>query len=85
MQAIIFQKAEAERKAIAEQKERERIELENQRKLALAPRKDKLVLWINSFEGSTIPVDQNDEIALEIMQKFNAFKTWAFAKVNSIS
>jgi colicin import membrane protein len=67
--------------------EAERIEkqrIETLRQAALAPRKEKLKSWVDSFEIPIIPVDQNDEVALEIVAKYNSFKAWAIGKITEI-
>lgn len=88
LRAEIKAKEDAEKQAIENARiEAERLEkekLESLRQAALAPRKDKLKSWVDSFEIPTIPVDQNDEIALEIVAKYNAFKAWAVGKIAEI-
>jgi len=67
-----------------EQEKAEKEKKEKERQAALAPRKEKLKSWVDSFEIPTIPVDQNDEVALEIATKFNSFKSWAVGKITEI-
>ncbi len=68
-------KAENERKAL-EEKNRKEAE-----KLAKSPIKKQLSVWVNSFE---IAPTIDNETAKEITEKFNSFKSWALAKVESI-
>lgn len=88
LRAEIKAKEDAEKQAIENARiEAERLEkekLESLRQAALAPRKDKLKSWVDSFEIPNIPVDQNDEVALEIVTKYNAFKAWAVGKIAEI-
>jgi len=68
-------KQEAEKKAEADKKEAE--------KLAKAPVKKQLSVWVNSFEISEIPIKDNEAAKL-INAKFEAFKLWALEQVNAI-
>jgi len=47
-----------------------------------APRKEKLDNWVNSFSISSIPDGiGSDATAIEIVEKFEAFKKWAKTKI----
>lgn len=50
-------------------------------KAAKAPRKEKLTIWVNSFE---IPTFENDEKANDILTKFEAFKMWAKSEIEKL-
>lgn len=73
-------KKDAELKA-----EQERIEAENKakleaKKLAKAPIKNQMTAWISSFE---IPeTNLNNEVVMEIKQKFEAFKKWSESQIS---
>lgn len=68
-------KAENERKALEERQHKEA------EKLAKAPIKKQLSVWVNSFE---IPATIDNPTAKEITAKFEAFKTWALNQVESL-
>lgn len=69
---------------IAELAKRNAEILEKQRaaeKAAKAPLKEKLNLWVNSFE---LPTFENDVIANEIKIKFDLFKKWAESEISKL-
>lgn len=79
--------AELQRK---EAEEREKIRLQQleeekarkeAKKLAKAPIKKQLKLWVDSFE---LPNPPQDEVAVEIMLKFNSFKSWAITQIENL-
>lgn len=75
-------KQDAETKA---QKEREAAELKTKQdaeKLAKAPVKKQLQSWVNSFELPASSVD--NETSKIIVDKFNAFKSWASTQVDNL-
>lgn len=84
------EKAELQAKLEQERKQREKAEQEKreeeQRKkleaerLAKLPVKEKMEEWVNSFQISEKP--SNNNTTREIEDKFNAFKVWALKKVN---
>lgn len=72
-------KLEKEEQARKEEQERLRLEQEEIRK---APIKKQLSFWIDSFE---IPdTDIENEITLEIKQKFESFLKWSKNKINEM-
>lgn len=76
--------AEAKAKAEAERIERERIEEE--KKAAKAPDKDKLRAFVNSFSLPKIPDIKSSEVkntAYLIVSKFEAFKLWANQQIDN--
>lgn len=83
------EKAELQAKLEQERKQREKAEQEKreeeQRKkleaerLAKLPVKEKMEEWVNSFQISEKP--SNNNTTREIEDKFNAFKVWALKKV----
>lgn len=75
-------------KELAEQKEKELTEkkrIEEEKKAAKAPVKEKLTKWVNSF-SIEIPDSEllNNEIALNIKAKFDAFKKWAKSEIEKL-
>lgn len=76
-------KAAEARKAEEERQKK----LEEERKaqeLLKAPRKEKLKAWLLSFSHQPYAGEDNDEIALEIMSKFNGFLNWAEKQIDAI-
>ena len=74
---------EAELKA---QKDKEAAELAAKKeaeKLAKAPIKKQLEVWIDSFSIPAIPITDND-VAKDIASKFNDFKNWAKKQTENI-
>jgi hypothetical protein len=77
----------AEKKAAEELKEKERIAAEEKarkeaEKLAKAPIKKQLNVWVDSFQ---LPEFTNEhELANEIKAKFEAFKTWSKNQIENI-
>lgn len=79
-EAELKAKKEAELKAAAELKAKQQAEA----KAAKAPKKEKLNIWVESF-NIVIPAGMNDdETAKEIIEKFEAFKKWAKTKIDAI-
>lgn len=81
VEAELQSKKDAELKAQREKEQAEKARLESEKKAAKAPRKEKLTRWVNSFE---LPKFENDLLAMEIEQKFNAFKYWAKNQINTL-
>ena len=82
LEAELQAKKEAEAKALkeaAEKAEKERIEAE---KLAKAPIKKQMSVWVNSFELPTTVI-QNEKVDL-IKQKFEAFKNWSLKEIEGL-
>lgn len=82
IEAELKAKIEADKKAeqqrLAEQ-EQQRKEAE---KLAKAPIKKQLQTWVDSFNVSNAPIE--NELSKDILEKFNAFKTWASKQIESL-
>lgn len=76
------QQAEEEEKSkkIAEILERQK----EAEKLAKAPIKKQLSVWVESFEINTTYIDSENETANLIKDKFNAFKSWAKSEIDKI-
>lgn len=77
-------KAKIEAEKLAEQKriaeiERQRKEAE---KLAKAPIKKQLQTLVDSFNLSNAPIE--NEVSQEIIEKFNAFKTWSIKQIENL-
>jgi hypothetical protein len=88
LEAEIKAKADAEAKAKREAEAQAAAELKAKQaadaKAAKAPKKQKLSAWINSM-SAVAPVGlEQDQTAVEILEKFEAFKKWAAAKVESL-
>lgn len=82
LEAELQAKKEAEAKALKEadeKAEKERIEAE---KLAKAPIKKQMSVWVNSFELPTTKI-QNEKVDL-IKQKFEAFKNWSLKEIEGL-
>lgn len=82
LEAELQAKKEAEVKALKEadeKAEKERIEAE---KLAKAPIKKQMSVWVNSFELPTTEI-QNEKVDL-IKQKFEAFKNWSLKQIEGL-
>lgn len=83
-------KIENELKAKKEQEEREEkqriadleIQRKEQEKLAKAPIKKQMGIWVNSFELPTTSI--NNEVSMEIEEKFKLFKKWCLDKIEEI-
>ena len=73
--------ADAKAKEQAEQKAKEEAKKEAD-KLAKAPIKKQLGVWVNSFELPTTNV--SNEATMEIIAKFDAFKKWAETQVDKL-
>ncbi len=91
LQAEIKAKADAEEKAKHEVEQKEKAEKESkelaEKKAALAPDKVKLQTWINSVLMADIPTglsNQSGSVGLEISNKFDAFKVWAYKRIEDL-
>jgi hypothetical protein len=82
LEAELKAKKEAEENAEAQRLaeiERQKKEAE---KLAKAPIKKQLTQWVDSFD---IPdFSQKNDLATEILKKFESFKTWSKAEINKL-
>ena len=77
-------------------KEQEKIRLENEKlkselkakkeaeKLAKAPVKKQLSVWVDSFEINRTYIDTNNATAKDIISKFEAFKNWAKKEIENL-
>lgn len=74
---------EAELKAHKEKEAAELAAKKEAEKLAKAPIKKQLEVWIDSFSIPAIPITDND-IAKDIASKFNDFKNWAKKQTENI-
>lgn len=75
-------KQEQERKIELERIEKEKAELLAKEKSEKAPIKDKLNVWVNSFEINNAPIE--NETTIYIIKKFEAFKKWAITNIENI-
>lgn len=82
LEAELKAKKDAEIKAEQDRKEAELKAQKEAEKLAKAPIKKQLFLWVESFAIND-PINKN-ETTLEITEKFNSFKNWAKTKIDSL-
>ena len=82
LEAELKAKQEAERKAFEEKRIAEESARKEAEKLAKAPVKKQMSVWVNSFELPQLSVE-NEKTEL-IKQKFEAFKNWALKEVESL-
>lgn len=82
LEAELKEKKDAEIKAEQERKELELKAQKEAERLAKAPIKKQLTLWVESFAINE-PINKN-ETTLEITEKFNSFKNWAKSKIESL-
>lgn len=70
-------------KAVQLAEEKAKLEAEKEaEKLAKAPIKQQLLIWVNNFEIA-LPKEAN-ETTLEISKKFNSFKSWAKSEIEKL-
>jgi len=79
IQRLNDEKAKAERESLA------KIESDKKEadKLAKAPVKKQLNVWVNSFSIPEIPMTEN-ETAKAIIEKFDAYKKWALSEIEKL-
>ena len=82
LEAELQAKKEAEAKALKEAAEKAEKELIEAEKLAKAPIKKQMSVWVNSFELPTTEI-QNEKVDL-IKQKFEAFKNWSLKEIEGL-
>lgn len=82
MEAELKAKKEAEVKAEAERKAKELADKKEAERLAKAPIKEKLSVWVNAFSLPETTV--NNEVSKEIKAKFEAFKKWSLTQVENL-
>ena len=75
-EAELKAKQEAEAKALAEQKAAE--------KAAKAPIKNRLTAWVDEMQITAPQGLESNEKAIEIISKFNAYKSWAKSEIEKI-
>jgi len=83
-QAELKRRQDEEAQAEANRKAEEQRLTKEQAKLAKAPVKKQLNVWIDSITTEIPATLSEDETAKLIIQKFEAFKTWAKSQVDSI-
>lgn len=81
-QAELKAKQDAEAKAAKEAADKLEAERKEAEKLAKAPIKKQLSVWVDSFELPKSQVD--NKTSQDIIAKFNAFKKWALDEVGKI-
>lgn len=81
LEAELKTKADAEAAQLKAKQEAERLAKIEAEKAAKAPRKEKLTIWVDGF---TIQSFAGDEIADDIMAKFESFKIWAKSEIEKL-
>lgn len=91
VEAELKAKVDAENKRIADEKAKELAELkakqESERVANLAPDKDKLKAWVNSFvfpHAASLESLEANKVATDIIEKRNAFIKWAESQIETI-
>jgi len=75
-------KRQAEIKAKNDKKEAELKALKEAEKLAKAPIKKQMNIWIDSFTYGLQPID--NEVSKDILQRFEGFKKWAKSEIEKL-
>lgn len=81
LEAELKAKQQAEIDAIAKRNAEIIAEEKAKALAAKAPRKEKLIKWVDSFEISNF---ENDTLALDIISKFESFKKWAKSEIDKL-
>jgi len=84
IQAELNAKREAEVKAEKEKAEAERLAKLQAEKDAKAPIKQKLSVWVDSFDINKTWIDTDNAVAKEIIAKFEAFKDWSKNQIENL-
>jgi len=84
IEAELKAKEDAEKAAAKEKADAEAKAAKEAEKLAKAPIKKQLSVWVDSFEINRTYIDPNNETAKEIIAKFDAFKNWAKTQIESL-
>ena len=88
IEAELKAKQEAEAKAKADKEAKEKAEAEAKRQADLAPEKDKIAAWIESFKYDSIDVtgfsQEGKDAVLDVVKRFDGFKKWAQSQKDSI-
>lgn len=82
IEAELQAKKDAEIKAENERIAKEKAEKAEAEKLAKAPIKKQLSVWVESFSIPAVGVD--NETSKEIVDKFEAFKKWSITQINNL-
>lgn len=85
LEAELKAKKDAEIKAENERRQAELKAKKEADKLAKEPIKNQLYIWVESF-SLEIPSSEliNNQLALDIREKFEAFKTWSKTQINNL-
>ena len=84
IEAELKAKKDAEAKADAEARAKAEAEKKEANKLAKAPIKKKLQVWVESFEINRTFIEGENETAQNIISKFESFKKWAENEVEKL-
>ncbi len=82
IEAELQAKKDAEIKAENERKAKEEADKKEAEKLAKAPIKKQLSIWVDSFQLPASNVD--NEVSKSIIEKFNAFKNWSKSEIEKL-
>lgn len=82
LEAELQAKKDAEIKAENERKQFELKAKAEAEKLAKAPVKEKMSIWVNSFILPEAPIDS--DLSNEISQKFESFKNWSLKQIENL-
>lgn len=82
LEAELKAKKDAEAKVEAERLAKIEAERKEAEKLAKAPIKKQLTVWVDSFEITSAPID--NATSQEIQAKFTAFKKWAQTQISNL-
>lgn len=82
LEAELKAKQEAEKEALRLKEEAEKLAKEEAEKLAKAPIKKQMLSWVNNFNIERSQID--NELSLEIIQKFNSFKKWCKSEIGKL-
>jgi len=86
IQAELKAKKDAELKAKQEAEAKAKAEKQAKEKADKAPDKQKLTIWVNSFNlvEFNLKTDNAKSCQKVIIEKFNAFKVWAESQINNL-
>ena len=87
LQAELKAKADAEAKIKYDQEKAEALRIAEEKKAAKAPDKQKLKVYLSEYKSAIIPVLKDDaaqQMAVDIMAKFSAFKKWANDQIETL-
>jgi hypothetical protein len=82
---IVKDREDADKKVEGDRKAKEEADKKLADILAKAPIREQLTAWVNEFSIATLsPELKNNEVALVVSEKFEAFKKWSLTQINNI-